>query len=183
MNKRTFAILSFVLMQCLFSLTGCIFSACKQTPFKDMIVYTDGGFGYYKEHKDDDEVYLVALPEGSEEENTTNEIVIPEKLDGYRVKALGYFLEAYMANGFQLYGGDNTETIVINYSVDVYLFAISKMQKLNVLSINCTNVRLFVGSTVDTLDDFINPEERTNSPYTTWGFKFNVVINEKTDVK
>ena len=105
--KNYIKVISFILS---LLLIATAFSSCGQ--FEDWVKTTEEGFTYYYNDGSKDGVYILDIPD-------TDELTIPEYIDGKKVVELGHLREqiAYMERYCIV--GENTKKLTIQHQFDI----------------------------------------------------------------
>lgn len=119
--KKVVRILSTVLLGVMLTGVGSRLISCKNDSYvdPDRIAQTDQGFRYMVS---EDETETTAIILGVADTERKEELVIPEKLGGCRVKQIGYYLPSVMLGGSERYwsvDGNRYSRIILNHPVDI----------------------------------------------------------------
>ena len=110
--KKIYKIISLITIVSimLLSLSACKIKIWKQ--FEDWVKTTDDGFTYYYNDGSEDGVYILDIPD-------TEELVIPEYIDGKRVVELGHLREQTGYLKRYIVVGENTKKLTIQHQFDI----------------------------------------------------------------
>jgi len=98
------------LLLCVAFVCGNLIS-CKS--FDEVCKTTDDGFKYYYDEAAKIGVYILDIPD-------TEELIIPEYIDGHQVDLLGFCYRSYASRSDYRINGKNTKKLTIQHPIDIY---------------------------------------------------------------